>query len=180
MKEKWEMDAVHPDDYNIVEATRGREFVIRLTNGADVFLALQKFAVDHKIRFAKIHAAFMGAFQPCRFLVWTPNTAEPGNWHNESEMVIDNLSMVLALGGVLHPRPLPDGSEEIFPAIHFATGGAWNVPTIGGHLVEGTIVKGVLECFITEILDIDVMYPQDWLDGTRPDPFPESWYKSTK
>ena len=30
----------------------------------------------------------------------------------------------------------------------------------GGHLLEGTIVKGVVEVFITEILSIDVLYPE--------------------
>ena len=49
-----------PDEYHAVECQRGREFIIRLTTGADVFLAVQKFAIDQKIRFAKIHAAFMG------------------------------------------------------------------------------------------------------------------------
>jgi predicted DNA-binding protein with PD1-like motif len=79
MADKWEMDAVHPNDYNVVEARRGREFIIRLTTGADVFLALQKFAVENNIRFDKIHAAFMCGFQLALFLVWTPNTAEPEN-----------------------------------------------------------------------------------------------------
>jgi hypothetical protein len=54
------------------------------------------------------------------------------------------------------------------------------VPTIGGHLVEGTIVKGVCQFFVTELLDIDVLYPR----GEAPNPhaaqFPENWYRSVK
>ena len=60
MTEIWERDAETPDEYHSVEAIRGREFIIRLTTGADVFLAIQKFAIDNNIEFAKIHAAFMG------------------------------------------------------------------------------------------------------------------------
>ncbi len=51
------MDAGKPNEYHSVEAKRGREFILRLTTGADVYLALQQFAIDHGIRFAKIHAA---------------------------------------------------------------------------------------------------------------------------
>ena len=55
---KWELDASRPVEYHSVEAQRGREFIIRMTTGADVFLALQQFAKDHNIRFAKIHAVY--------------------------------------------------------------------------------------------------------------------------
>jgi hypothetical protein len=52
--------------------------------------------------------------------------------------------------------------------------------TIGGHLVEGTIVKGVCQFFVTELLDIDVLYPH----GEAPPPhaaqFPKNWYRSVK
>ena len=40
------------------------------------------------------------------------------------------------MSGVIHPR-IMKGKEEPFPAIHFVAGGAWDVPTIGGHLEEG-------------------------------------------
>ena len=177
MPDKWEMDASHPAEYHLVEGRRGREFIIRMTTGADVFLALEQFAQDHNIRFAKIHAAFMGGLQPARFLVWTPNTQQPDNWHNESAMTIQNLSMVLSMSGIIHPRPVKGGGEEPFPAIHFVTGGAWDVPTIGGHLLEGSIVKGVVECFITEILGIDVLYPSEKPIDPHADDFPENWYQ---
>lgn len=177
MPDQWEMDASTPEAYHVVECSRGREFILRLTTGADVFQAVQQFARDKNIRFAKIHAAFMGGLEPARFLVWAPDTRDPSNWHNESEMTLQNLSMVLAMGGIIHPRMVKGGGEEPFPAIHFVTGGAWNAPTIGGHLVEGTIVKGVVEMFITEILGIDVLYPTTWHLDPHADIFPENWYQ---
>ena len=180
MPDKWEQDATHPREYHLVEAQRGREFIIRMTTGADVCLALQQFANDNGIRFAKIHAAFMGGLQPARFLVWAPDTAHPGNWHNESPMTVQNLSMVLSMGGIIHPRPVAQGGEEPFAAIHFVIGGAWDVPTVGGHLLEGSIVKGVVEVFITEILGIDVLYPQGKMLDSHAEEFPESWYQTVK
>jgi predicted DNA-binding protein with PD1-like motif len=180
MPDKWEMDASHPTEYHVVETRRGREFIIRMTTGADVFLAIQKFAQDHDIRFAKIHAVFMGGLQPAKFLVWAPDTKDPENWHNESAMTVQNLSMLLSMSGIIHPRPVRGGGEEPFPAIHFVTGGAWDVPTIGGHLLEGSIVKGVVEVFITEILGIDVLYPTEKPIDPHADEFPENWYKEVE
>ena len=177
MKEKWELDAGEPTEYHVVEARRGREFILRLTTGADVYLAIQRFAIDHDIRFGKIHAAFMGGLKPARFLMWAPDTQNPENWHNESAATVQNQSMILSMSGVIHPR-IMRGEEEPFPAIHFVTGGAWDVPTVGGHLEEGTIVKGVCEVFITEILDIDVLLPSDYDPAS--DVAPESWYKETE
>ena len=171
MTESWLLDAQHPREYHSVKVRSAREFILRMTTGADAFLAIQQFAVDHKIRFAKIHAAFMGGFQPARFLVWAPDTNDPDNWHHEEAMEIQNLSMILALGGIIHLREV-DGEEEPFPSIHFVTGGAWNVPTIGGHLLDGSIVKGVFELFITEIDGIDVIYGPRFGEN-----FPENWYK---
>ena len=177
---KWELDASHPLEYHAVEARRGREFIIRMTTGADVFLAIQQFAKDHNIRFAKIHTAFMGGLQPAKFLVWTPDTKNPENWHNETAMTIRNLSMILSMSGIIHPRPVKGGGEEPFPAIHFVTGGAWDVPTIGGHLLDGSIVKGVIEFFITEILGIDVLYPEGKMIDPHAEEFPENWYQEIK
>lgn len=179
MKDTWEKDAATPSEYHAVEPRRGREFILRMTTGADVFLATQRFAVDHGIRFAKLHAAFMGGFQPAKFLVWAPDTRDLSNWHNEHEVVVQNLSMVLALGGIIHPR-FRNGAEEPVPAIHFVIGGAWDVPTVGGHLVEGTIVKGVCQCFITELLDLDVLYPHGEAPNPHAEQFPESWYRQVR
>jgi len=182
MPEKWEMDAETPSSYFAVEATRGREFVLRLPNGADVLLALRQFALDKNIRFAKVNAAFMGGLQPTKFLVWTPDTRDITNWHNETEMTIDNISMLLALSGQIGPRPVKGGNGEIepFAALHFVTGGSWNCPTIGGHMNDGTIVKGVLACYITEILGIDVLYPSNWRPVGFADEYPENWYQEVK
>ena len=175
MTEIWERDAVTPDEYHCVEAIRGREFIIRLTTGADVFLAIQKFAIENNITFAKIHAAFMGGLQPAKYLVWAPDTTDPDNWHKEAVATTANLSMVLAFGGMIHPRPGKDGKPEPFPAIHFVAGGAWDCPTFGGHLEQGSIVKGVLECVITEITGIETLSPVErvYVD----DEYPENWYK---
>ena len=91
MTEPWELDAQTPDEYHKVEC----KFIIRLTTGADVFAALQKFAIDHDIQFAKIHAAFMGALQPAKYLVWAPDHTDPDNWHREAIATTQNLSMIL-------------------------------------------------------------------------------------
>jgi predicted DNA-binding protein with PD1-like motif len=180
MAYKWEMDASYPSEYHAVQPKRGREFILRLTTGADVFLGLQAFAVDHDIRFAKIHAAFMGGLQPARFLVWAPDTRDPGNWHNEHPMTVQNLSMVLSMSGIIHPRPVKGGGEEPFPAVHFVVGGAWDAPTVGGHLLEGSIVKGVVEVFITEIAGIDVIFPEAEVIDPHAKQAPENWYKETE
>jgi len=174
MTETWVHDAKTPTQYHAVQYKSGREFILRMTTGADPWLALQRFAADHDIRFAKIHAAFMGGLQPARFLVWAPDPSDPNNWHHEEAMEIQNLSMILAMGGIIHVRYV-DGKEEPFPAIHFVTGGAWDVPTVGGHLLEGSIVKGAFEIFVTEVGGIDVLYgPPD------PHNFPENWYRETE
>jgi len=179
MPHDWERDARHPGEYHSVEIQRGREFILRLTTGSDVFLAVQQFAKDHDIRFGKIHAAFMGGLQPARFLVWAPDTRDPDNWHNEEPRTIHNLTMVLSMSGMIHPRPVASGGDEPFPAIHFVTGGAWDAPTTGGHLLEGSIVKGVLEVFITEIEGIEVMHPEEAEADPNAQEFPENWYRET-
>ena len=55
-----------------------------------------------------------------------------------------------------------------------------NVPTIGGHLLDGSIVRGVIECFITEILGIDVLYPEGKMIDPHAEEFPENWYQEIK
>src|SRR5512136_372507 len=103
-KVSWQRDAGTPTEYHFVEAKPGREFIIRMTTGADVWLAIQQFAKDQGIRFARIHSVFMGGLQPARFLVWTPNTHDRSVWHNETDMTVQNLSMLLAMSGIIHPR----------------------------------------------------------------------------
>ena len=125
MNEKWTRHAHTPREYHSVEYKPGREFILRMTTGADAWLAIQQFAIDNNIRFAKIHAALMGDLQPARFLVWAPDSKNPNNWHYEAPMKVQNLSMILALGGIIHLREV-DGKEEPFPAIHSVTGGTWD------------------------------------------------------
>lgn len=176
-KQKWEMDTSHPAEYHFCEAKRGREFILRMTTGADPLLAIQQFAKEKKIRFGKIHSAFMGGFKPAKYLVWTPDTRDITNWHNESLATIDNLSMLLAVGGIIGVRINPQGEEESFVAMHFVSGGGWDVPTFGGHLVEGTKVRGVMEVFVTEILGIDVLRPTVEHSGEAA-AYPENWYET--
>jgi len=171
MPSDWMRDAESPTEYHAVRVTPSREFILRMTTGADLWLGIQKFAVDHGIRFAKVHTAFMGGFQPARFLVWALDTNDPSNWHHEEPMEVQNLTMILALGGIIHVRQV-DGREEPFPAIHFVVGGAWNAPTVGGHLLKGSIVKGAFELFITELAGIDVLH-----GPPEPNNFPENWYR---
>jgi len=177
LKDKWERDAGHPAEYHAVEARRGREFILRMTTGADVYRAIQQFAKDKKIKFGKIHAAFMGGFQPAKMLMWTPDTRDPKNWHNESMATLNNFSMLISMSGMIHTR-MAKGKPEPFPAIHYVIGGAWDVPTAGGHLAEGTAVKGVVEVFITEILGIEALLPSSY--DPEKDAAPEEWYKEMK
>ena len=122
-KDPWECEASNPEEYHFVEARRGREFIVRMTTGADVYRALQKFAKDKRIRFGKIHAAFMGGLSPARMFMWCPDPRDPCNWHNESAATFSNLSMLISMSGMIHTR-LVDGKPEPFPAIHYCVGGA--------------------------------------------------------
>ncbi|MFP4492239.1 MAG: PPC domain-containing DNA-binding protein, partial [Spirochaetaceae bacterium] len=158
-KNTWEQPAQNQDDYFSVNARRGREFVVRIPHEADPIKAIENFAKEKEIRFGKVHAAYMGAFKPAKFLVWTPDTAHPENWHHEEVMEIQNLNMLLSCAGQIGIKKNFEGEEVSFVALHFVTGGAWNVPTIGGHLVEGTKVAGVMAFYVTEILGIDVLLP---------------------
>lgn len=174
-KEKWQLDASDPCEYHYVEARRGREFLLRMTTGTDIIMALTQFGMDKDIRFAKVHAAFMGGLQPAILKVWTPDPRDPSNWHTEMPATIHNLSMILSMSGMISIRS--DGkTEKPYAVAHIVIGGGWDVPTIGGHLMEGSIVKGVLEVFITELLDIDVIVSpfKDQMRGS------ENWYKEVK
>lgn len=173
----WEKDAVNPNEYHSCEAARGREFIIRLTTGADPLLAIRQFAIDNDIKFGKIHSTFMGAFQPTRYDKWVPNVHDPDDWHQEIAATNHNLAMLCAIGGMISQRPKKDGTDETFVAMHFAAGGAWDTAMFGGHLEEGTRVKGVMCVFVTELLDIEVEYQANVKPGDR---FPENFYISTK
>ncbi len=177
MRDPWERDAANPAEYHSVECRRGREFIVRMTTGADVYKAIQRFAEDEGIRFGKVHAAFMGGFSPAKMYMWCPDPHDPGNWHNESCASFENLSMLVGMSGMIHTR-LVDGEPEPFPAIHYVIGGAWDVPTVGGHLAEGTTVKGVVEVFVTEVLGIEELLPSGY--DTETDGAPEEWYREVK
>jgi len=175
-KNPWELPAKTPEDYFFVETGRGREFLVRLPDGADPLKAISKFAADKGIRFGKVHAAYMGAFRPAKYLKWAPDTANPENWHNESIATVENLSMLLTCAGMIGIKQNYRGEEETFVALHFVSGGAWDCPTFGGHLYEGTKIAGVMAFFVTEITGIEVIPPTK-VEGKKEDGFPENWYR---
>ena len=76
----------------------------RVETGDDLYYALQQFAKDNNIQFAKIHAAFMGGFEPAVFAVWTPDSRDPDNWHSEHNYELQNLTMLLSMSGIIHLR----------------------------------------------------------------------------
>lgn len=172
----WQKPAKKLDDYFFCEMKRGREFLIRLTTGADPVLAIQKFAKEQHVHFGKIHATFMGAFKPCKYLIWTPDTTDISNWHNESVATNNNLSMLCSIGGMISMRPTYSGGKEPFVAMHFVAGGAWDTHTFGGHLVEGTKIAGCMQVFITELTGIEVLDPVDEYNEAYT--YPENFYKS--
>lgn len=175
---EWQRDAAELDEFHYCEAGRGREFILKLNTGTDPVLAVENFARKLNIKYGKIHAAFMGGFYPARYFMWARDTANPENWHHEEAAVNTNLSLLTSLSGLIAQRINDKGEQETFAAMHFVAGGAWDVPCIMGHLLEGTRVKGSMEFFITELLDIEVMPPVDISDGVFK-VFPENFYRNT-
>lgn len=176
----WQLDAKTPDEYHCCEMRRGREFLVRMMTGADPSLAIARFAKENNIRFGKVHATFMGGFQPCKYYVWIPDYKDPDNWHREGVAVNTNLTMLTSIGGMIGERPVPGTDKtEPFVAMHFVAGGGWDAPTITGHLVEGTLVKGCMQVFITELLDVDVLAPIDVVHDPEYG-YPENFYYNTK
>ncbi len=181
---EWQKDASVPSEYHCCEMTRGREFLIRMMTGADPTLAIERFARENNIKYGKIHATFMGGFQPCKYYVWIPDYKDPENWHLEGTAVNTNLTMLTAIGGMISQRPIKNeageetGETEPYVAMHFVAGGGWDAPTITGHMVEGTKVKGCMQCFITELLDVEALAPVDvWNEAYT---YPENFYRNTK
>lgn len=158
MTDPWRVPAEKPTDYHKVEVREGRKFIIRLNTGADVNLALAKFAEDHDIMYARIHCSFQAGYQPARVMFWTPNTVNPEKWDGETTATFNQLSMGMQMSGVIRPR-IYKGKAKPSAAIHFTIGGGWDMPTVGGHLADGTIVKGVVSVFITELLGIKERIP---------------------
>ena len=60
--------------------------------------------MDNHVEFARIHTAFMGGFEPARMLIWAPDTNDSTNWHHEEPMDVQNLTMLLSMGGLIHIR----------------------------------------------------------------------------
>jgi predicted DNA-binding protein with PD1-like motif len=162
-EDQWWKDEAPSEGYYSVEAKRGREFILRMITGADLVKTIQKFAKDKNIKIAKIHAAFMGGLQPARYLVWAPDTKNPDNWANEVVAELHNLSMILSMSGIIQPNT--KGGTDPVVKIHFVTGGGWDCPTVGGHLAKGSIVKGMYEVYITELLGLEIVNKEgveDW------------------
>ena len=176
--EIWQKDSIRKDSFFSCEARRGREFIIRLTTGADPVLAIAKFAEKNNVKYGKVHAPFMGAFRKTRYLMWVPNLANPEEWHSETIAENNHLSSICALGGMIGRRPTPEGGEEAFVAMHFVAGASWDSATFGGHLEMGTEVAGTFQVFVTELLDIEVLKPIDLYNEEYT--WPQNWYRNTK
>ena len=143
------------------------------------FEKVVEFAKENNIRFGKVHATFMGGFQPCKYYVWIPDYKDPDNWHREGVAVNTNLTMLTSIGGMIGQRTIRGSDEtEPFVAMHFVAGGGWDAPTITGHLVEGTLVKGCMQVFITELLDVEALAPVDVFHEAYS--YPENFYYNTK
>lgn len=176
--ENWQKNAETLDSYFCCEAVRGREYVLRLTTGADPVLAIAKFAHDNGIKYGKVHAPFMGAFSTTKYLMWAPNTEEPKNWHTEVIATCDHVCSICALGGMIGIRPKKLGGEESFVAMHFVAGASWETAIFGGHLEVGTRVAGTFQLFVTELLNIEALKPVDLYNEEFT--WPQNWYKNIK
>lgn len=174
----WQKDAKNSSDYHCCETKRGREFIIRLTTGADPVKAIARFAEEQGVRYGKVHAPFMGAFRKTRYLMWVPNTKNAQEWHCETVAESNSLSSICALGGMIGVRPTREGGEESFVAMHFVVGASWDSAVFGGHLEEGTEVAGTFQVFVTELLDIEALKPDDLYDEEFT--WPQNWYKNIK
>jgi predicted DNA-binding protein with PD1-like motif len=61
--------------------------------------------------------------------------------------------MGLALNGIMFKKPEED---EYRVLVHAIVGASWDVPTIGGHLLEGSLCTSGLELIVTEITGVEV------------------------
>jgi len=162
MSREWWAEEKPVGGYLAVEAKRGREFILRITTDQDLIQTIKRFAKDKKIRFAKVHAAFMGGLQPAKYMVWARDTKDPSNWAHEEQATLHNLSMILSMSGIIQPHWEKD---EPVVKIHFVTGGGWDAPTVGGHITEGSIVKGLCCVYISELLGLELLHRtgvEDW------------------
>jgi len=183
-KKEWWDDEVPPEGYYQVEVKRGREFLLRISNGQDILDVLQRFAVKNKIMVARVHTAYMGAVKPQVYLKYVPhpdridpNSAskyvkefEIKRWMQEIPVTEHNLGMVLSLSGLIVPKNLGEPPEV---KIHFVSGASWESELTGGHMEPGTRVSGEFSVFVTELTGIEMV----WADGKK---FSyEHWFKES-
>jgi predicted DNA-binding protein with PD1-like motif len=75
--------------------------------------------------------------------------------------------MLLSMSGIIQPSG--EEGEDPVVKIHFATGGGWDCQTVGGHIAEGSIVKGMFCVYITELVGIELLHQvgvEDWFKET--------------
>jgi predicted DNA-binding protein with PD1-like motif len=162
MSKEWWQEEKPADGYLSVEAQRGREYILRIVTDQDLVKTIKTFAKNNKIKIAKVHAAFMGGLKPARYMIWAPDTRDKDNWAHEEGANLDNLSMLLSMSGIIQRSSLDD---EPVVKMHFVTGGGWDCPTVGGHMMEGSIVKGICCVYITEMLGLELLERagvEDW------------------
>ena len=165
-RKRWFEETTGPEGYLAVEGRTGREFILRIASGTDIYKAIKQFAKDKKIKVAKIHAAFMGGLQPAKFHMYAPDTVDPDNWANESETSEEKFSMVVSMSGIIQY----DGISEPTVKIHFVNAGKWDVQPFGGHLSPGSIVKGLFNVFVTELSGLELVHREgveDWFKEVR-------------
>jgi predicted DNA-binding protein with PD1-like motif len=147
-------------NYSVICGGRGREFILSLGPRADVVKTLKKFGKEHNIGVAKIHAFNRGSLYPTRLEIWTPDTTVHPTDREKSPTVftesyahISNPAMGLALNGIMFKHPKEDEHRVL---AHVIVGASWDVPTIGGHLLEGSLCTGGIEVIVTEITGVEV------------------------
>ena len=165
-EKRWFEEDVGSGGYLTVEGKTGREFILRIGSGTDLYEVVKQFTKDKKIKVAKIHAAFMGGLQPAKFHMYSPDTVDPDNWANESETTEEKFSMTVSMSGIIQW----DGVNEPVVKIHFVNAGKWDVQPFGGHLSPGSIVHGLFNVFVTELLGLEVI-PREGV---------EDWFKEVK
>lgn len=181
----WQRPAQDIGDYHACETTNGRQFIVRMNAGADPLVALANFAKKENIRFARIHTACHGSLQPTKYYTWIPGYKDANrydqdldNWNVEGAAVNHNIMMLCAVSGMISTRPDGKGGEEPFIAMHFINGGAWDSPVFGGHMLEGTRIKGCMQVFVTELLDIEKLVPVNTMGDDYK--YPGNFYVNTK
>lgn len=175
---EWQRPSDEIDDFLSCEFSVGRQFMVRLTDGADPVIALANFAKKKNIRFANVHNCSHGTMNPTRYNIWIYDYNDPEHWNLEGPAVNNNNTMLCALSGMISMRPDGKGGEEPFAAVHFVSGGCWDSGTICGHLLEGSRVRGTWQVVVSEVLGVEQLNPNDFMG---PDyKFPPNWFRELK